>query len=320
MKPNILLTSCGAKVALVRAFRQAAAERGGKVFVSDISNYAPALYEADGRAHLPSWDDPGYADTLMSVCRDSDIGLIVPTSDQELPQLESQADTLRANGVVVLLPSSSALSTCRDKWAFTTFCREHGFSLPKIYDDVAEPTEFPVFVRPRTGQGSLGAGQVESPALLQAMRLQDPDLLVQEFLNDVEYSIDLLMDIQGVRALQAVARRRLRVHGGEAQVSRIERLDELTNLVMRLGEALGLVGHNVVQAFYSPEDGARFIEVNPRFGGASNLSIRGGLDSPARLLDLMLGDESAWLPREIEYGLTMLRHGEDRFIKSDDVS
>jgi carbamoyl-phosphate synthase large subunit len=319
MQPNILITSCGAKVALVRAFRQAAAERGGKVFVSDVSDHAPALYDADGRVHLPPWDDPGYADRLMGVCRDLDIGLLVPTSDRELFWLEPLADVLRASGVIVLIPSLSTLNRCRDKRVFTTFCRQHGFLVPQSYEDAAEPTAFPVFVRPRMGQGGLGAGRVDTSALLQAMRQQDGELLVQEFIDGVEYSIDLLMDIQGGRALQAVARRRVLVYGGEAQVSRIERLDELTDLVMQLGEALGLVGHTVVQAFYSPEDGARFIEVNPRFGGASNLSIRAGLDSPARLLDLMLGDETARLPREIAYGLTLLRHGEDRFVNPGDA-
>lgn len=319
MSANILITACGAKVALVRAFREAAAQRGGRVFVSDVSDYAAALYEADERIRLPSWDHPDYAAALSAACREGNIDLLVPTADGELPRLMAVADVLRAAGVTVLLPPPSALSICSDKIAFTAFCREQGFPVPETYAGAIVPPKFPVFVRPRTGQGGQGALRVDTPALLEAYRQQDGDLLVQEFIQDPEYSLDLLMDISGGHALQAVARRRVQVSGGEAQVSRVERLDELTSLVMRLGEALGLVGHNVIQAFYCAEKGARLIEVNPRFGGASNLSIRAGLDSPARLLDLVAGDEAARLPRDIHYGLTMLRYGEDRFVVAGDA-
>lgn len=47
------------------------------------------------------------------------------------------------------------------------------------------------------------------------------------------------------------------------------------------------VGHVTVLAFYSPDNYLNLIEVNPRFGGASNLSIVAGLDSPHRLIAIL---------------------------------
>lgn len=326
MSRNILITSCGAKVPLVRAFRQVAAQRGRQVFVSDIATTAAALFEADGRVELPAWGHADYAAALLSACRAFHIGLLVPTADGELSQLLPLAAALREAGVTVLLPSAEALALCQDKAAFVAFCRERGFPVPETYDVAADeatafPAHFPVFVRPRTAQGARGACRVDSPGLLQALQgqQQEQELLVQEYIQDPEYSVDLLMDIHAGRALQAVARRRIEVLGGEAQVSRVEQLNALTAMTMRLGEAMGLVGHNVVQAFYSPERGVRFIEVNPRFGGASNLSIRAGLDSPGRLLDLVDGDDTAHAPRDIQYGLTLLRYAEDRFVSAEEL-
>lgn len=313
MKPNVLITACGAKVALVRAFRRAATARGSRVYAADVSDLAVAQYEADVPIRLPPWGGPEYGEVVMTVCRQNDIGLLVPTADRELEYLLPIAESLRQMGVSVLLPSAKGLAVCRDKSAFVSFCQKHGFPVPMTWALDETPSRFPVYVRPRAGQGGLGVGLVKTPSLLCALRQEMSDLVIQEYIDDPEYSVDLLMDLEG-HPLQAVARRRLVVHGGEAQVSQVERQDALTDQVMALGHALGLVGHNVVQAFYSPGKGIRFIEVNPRFGGASNLSIEAGLDSPARLLALAAGDESAREPRPIRYGLTMLRHGEDRFL------
>lgn len=318
MRRNVLITACGAKVALVRAFRRAATARGLRTLAADVVADAVALREADAALRLPRWSDPGYGEALVAACTEHAVGLLVPTADAEMPWLLPVVERLSAVGTTVLLPSARTLSICRDKRALVEFCRAHGFAVPETFDADWVPTGFPVFARPAQGQGGMGAGRVDTPALLAALREIHPDLLVQAYVDEPEYSVDLLMDLEG-RPLQAVARRRVAVRGGEAIVCRVERVDALTDTVMRLGEVLGLVGHNVVQAFWSPESGPRIIEINPRFGGASNLAIEAGLDSPARLLDLLAGDPAVRTPRAIRHGLTLLRYGEDRFVSEDDI-
>lgn len=320
MKENVLITACGAKVGLLRAFREALAARGlGRVIACDAAADAAAFLDADRALRVPRWDDPGYGEALVEVCRRHEVGLLVPTADGEMPWLAPIAERLRAEGTAVLLPSTRTIGICADKRAFAAFCAARGFAVPETLAAGEMPAHFPVFVRPERGRGGLGAGRVDSTEMLEALCALHADLLVQAFVDEPEYSIDLLMDIEGGRALQAVARRRIAVRGGEACVSRVEDIPPLADAAMRLGEALGLVGHNVVQAFYTPEGGPRFIEVNPRFGGASSLSIRAGLDSPARLLGLLHGDASARAPRPIRHGLTLLRHAEDRFLMPDEM-
>ena len=120
--------------------------------------------------------------------------------------------------------------------------------------------------------------------------------------------------------LQAVARRRLQVQDGEATKSRTQDVPALTDQALKLCAALGLVGHNVVQAFHD-DAGTRFIEINPRFGGASNLSIQAGLASPERILQMARGqDVEAARPRAIAYGLTMLRYSQDRIVTDAELA
>lgn len=304
---NVLILSAAAKVLLVRAFRDA----GATVIAADLTPDNPALFEADRALLLPPSDAPDYIEALLAACQANDVRLVIPTRDGELPVLAEAKARLASAGVVVLAPALDAVETCQDKRRFVDFCAANGFATPRTYAS-GEAAEFPVFVRPVRGAGGKGARRVDGAETFGA------DLLVQALETDPEFTVDVLLDLDG-RPLQAVARRRLLVRDGEAVKSRVVDAPALSGEALRLCAALKLVGHNVVQAFYAPERGVRFIEVNPRFGGASNLSIRAGLASPERVLRMAAGDDAS-APRPIAYGLTMLRYSEDRLVTEAELA
>jgi carbamoyl-phosphate synthase large subunit len=313
---NVLILSAAAKVLLVRAFAEAAHKRGGRVLAGDLTPDNAALFEADQAVLLPRSDAPGFPEALARCCADHDIKLVVPTRDAELPVLATARLALADAGVTVLVPPAEALEACQDKRRFAAFCTAHGFAIPHTYSPDEAPREFPVFVRPVRGAGGKGARRIETAEALD----RADDLLVQAFETGPEYTIDVLLDLAG-RPLQAVARRRLEVRDGEAVKSRIELAPGLADKAMQLCGLLGLVGHNVVQAFYTPQAGPRFIEINPRFGGASNLSIQAGLASPERILQMVEGHaEDAAVARPIVQGLTMLRYAADRFVTDAELA
>ncbi|WP_293678010.1 ATP-grasp domain-containing protein [uncultured Phenylobacterium sp.] len=313
---NVLILSAAAKVQLVRAFAEAAHARGGRVFAADLAADNAALFEADAAVLLPRSDDPRFLDALAGCCADHAVRLVVPTRDAELAVLAGAKARFAALGVTAPVPDAEALDLCQDKRRFTAFCAARGLGTPHTYGPREAPGSFPVFVRPVRGAGGKGARRVETTADLP----DDDDLLVQALETAPEYTIDVLMDLTG-RPLQGVARRRLVVRDGEAVKSRVEDLPAMVDQALALCAALGLVGHNVVQAFHTPQDGARFIEVNPRFGGASNLSFRAGLASPERIMQMVEGSHAAAAtPRTITYGLTMLRYGEDRFVTDAELA
>lgn len=313
---NVLILSAAAKVPLVRAFAEAAHARGGQVFAADLTPDNAALFEADRALLLPRSDAAGFETALAEACAAHAIRLVVPTRDAELTVVSAAKARLATLGVTVLVPDQDALSVCQDKRRFVAFCQARGFATPHTYGPRQSPERFPVFVRPVTGAGGKGARRID-----RAADLADAgDLLVQALETAPEYSVDVLMDLAGA-PLQAVARRRLLVRDGEAVKSRVEAAPDLAAQALALCAALGLVGHNVAQAFYTPDAGPRFIEVNPRFGGASNLSIRAGLASPERLLQMVEGrGEAAAAPRPITPGLTLLRHPEDRIVTDAELA
>lgn len=312
---NVLILSAAAKVLLVQAFQAASRSKCDKVIAADISPDNAALFAADRAVILPRSDDDEFETALAAACARYDIGLVVPTRDGELEVLSAARQRFADRGVQVLAPPPEALAVCSDKRRFTEVCRSLGLATPRTFAPGEAPDRFPVFARPVVGAGGQGARRIDALGDLP----EGDEHLIQAFDAAPEFTVDVLMDLSGA-PLQAVARQRLQVRDGEATKSRTEDIPALADQALKLCAALGLVGHNVVQAFHD-EAGARFIEINPRFGGASNLSIQAGLASPERILQMARGEfEQAARPRPITYGLTMLRYAQDRFVTDHDLA
>lgn len=316
---NVLILSAAAKVLLVEAFRDAVADRCGHVFAADIVPDSAALHAADQGLILPRSQEPGFVPALKRVCREHQIGLVVPTRDAELPVLAPWRNEFAAGGTAILVAAPESIALCQDKRRFAAFCRTEGFPIARTYGPDETPARFPVFVRPVTGAGGAGARRIDDADRWRNLGAERAGLIIQDFIEADEYTVDTLMDLEG-QPIQAVARRRLLVRGGEAQKSRVEDVPALTDLALAVGAGLRLVGHNVIQCFRDGSGALNLIEVNPRFGGASNLSIVAGLDSPRRLVALALGDRSASAPRPIRHGLEMLRYSRDVIVEPADIA
>lgn len=307
--PNVLVTSAAAKVPLIQGF-QSALQGAGRVFSADITADCAAAHLSDGHFVVARNDVPGALDQLLELCVSNEIGLVVPTRDGELPGLAAVRERFAARGVFIHVALPETVAICQNKRVFSHFLTTRGLPPVPLLDPAASNLAFPVFVRPVSGSAGRGARAVGSRRELEDALAMD-DCLVHPLIKAPEYSIDLLMDLEGRRALDAVCRERIQVVAGESKISRVTYLPELAAMVKRVGEALRLVGHNTVQAFLDPDRGPLLIEINPRFGGASNLSIQAGLASPRRILQMLQGDAAACRPADIDIGATMFRYPQD---------
>ena len=310
---NVLITSASRKVSLVKSFKLALeAEGGGRVIAADANPQSAALYFSDEAVVLPGDDDPAYARALLDLCATRRISLLVPTRDEELPFFAARKKEFAEAGTVVAVCGPETILKCQDKALFAEFCLSCGFKIPPIVEP-ARAVKFPVFVRPRRGKGGRGALRVDFWEHLQALLTRMPDALVQEFDRGFEYTVDLFADFSG-RVISVVPRRRVVVTGGESFVSRTVKDPALMDESARLSTALGLIGHNTIQCF-GDADGIRFIEVNPRFGGAAALSIAAGADTPRWLVKLARGETLTPRIGNFTDALTMLRYTQDVFVE-----
>ena len=315
---NILMTSVSRKVALVNAFKQALAEEvGGQVIAIDASPRSAALYFADKAYIVPSGLDQDFLEAVKGICQKDDVQLLIPTRDEELPFFAAIHESFKRIGVTIMVPEPEVVKTCQDKREFIDFCIKHGFPVPKTYEKAEDVIQFPVFIKERMGKGSKWTFRVENASELDDLlaRLKDP--IIQEYIQAPEYTIDLFADFSG-QVISVVPRERLYIFGGESFIGRTSKKWEIIQEAMQLAQALRLVGHNTIQCFWHKKQ-VKFIEVNPRYGGAANLSFAAGAFTPHMLVRLVLGKKVEPCVGQFRDGYYMLRYTEDLFLSEQEI-
>ncbi|MBF0319453.1 MAG: ATP-grasp domain-containing protein [Nitrospirae bacterium] len=315
---NVLITSASKKVTLVKCFKDAIEKEGGggKVYAADINPLCPALYAADGHFLLPPDNDPEFIKTLIKLCKAHKIKLIVPTRDEELPVLAAARESFCSSGTTIMVASPETVALCQDKRLFVNFCLSQGIGIPQIYNispegAALECIRYPAFAKPRFGKGGAKTMRIDNEDALRYALKAVPEAIVQEYVREDEYTIDLFADFSR-QVLSVVPRLRIGVFGGESFVGKTVNNPLLISEAARLSELLGLVGHNTIQCFL---DGGKvkFIEVNPRYGGGASLGIAAGADTPRHLIKLLNGEKLSPAIGEFKDGLYMLRYTDEMY-------
>jgi carbamoyl-phosphate synthase large subunit len=136
--------------------------------------------------------------------------------------------------------------------------------------------------------------------------------IIQEFVQGIEYTVDAFSDFDG-NIVSVVPRERIDVVDGESYKSRTVHDKEIIENSRKLIEKLGTIGHVTIQCIKRGV-GLKFVEVNPRFGGACALSIAAGVNTPLFLLYLIAGKGIDKKMTEFREGVVMLRYTDDIYI------
>lgn len=317
---NILFTSAGRRVSLVRLFKQALndLDLAGTVVTADLQPLSAAALVADEHELLPAVDDDAYVTAVAEICHRRQIDLLVPLIDPELLPLSQQSAEFRAMGVAPLVSSPDVNRICIDKRNTYAFFKAAGIATPEIIDPQrvfsCAADAYPVFLKPARGSSSVGATKIDDADELAFYLRHVPDAIVQEFMDGDEYTLDVLADFQG-RVRCVVPRLRIETRAGETSKGTTVRNEAIIEAGRRVVEALpGPVGCITVQCFLASNGEVRFTEINPRFGGGFPLAARAGADFPRWIIELALGQRCGASFDGWEDGMTMLRYDEGIFI------
>ena len=312
---NILITSASRKVSLIRAFQKALKqEGGGDVVAVDSNPLSAALHFADKSFLVPNNSAPNFLDTLLWLCHEHHIDLVVPTRDDELLFFAEKSDIFACENITVMVGTPATIRCCQDKHNFHDFCIDQGFAVPQRYEH-HDDMRFPLFVKPRFGHGSVNTCCVHSHEELDIILAKVSDAILHEYISMSEYTVDIFADFTGT-VISVVPRERIRTLSGESFVSRTFHNTILIDEAIRLSVALKLIGHNTIQCFFNG-DKAIFIEVNPRFGGGAALGFAAGAPTPQYLVRLKQNKDVPPAIGAFIGGYTMLRYTSDLFV--DDV-
>ncbi len=320
---NILLTSVGRRVELLKAFRQSMEKSNinGKIITADLKSNAPAGFLADTAELVPRVDHPDYIEKLLSICDRHQIDLLIPLIDTELHLLSASRQEFSDRGVTLLMSSTSANEICYSKTKTGAFFTNIGMNTPKIYDlSEVKELDFPVVLKPDTGSASVGFYSISNRSELEFFSSYVKNAIIQELIIGEEYTIDTLVDFQG-KVVSAVPRLRIETRAGEISKGRTVNNPALIAAAKHVVESLpGAIGCVTVQCFLQSDGEIVFIEINPRFSGGYPLSYRAGADFPSWIMQALVGELPDVAIDEWEDGLTMLRYDDAVFVKAEQMS
>lgn len=315
---NILITSAGQRVALVRGFQETLKRffPDGKVYTTDMNpKLAPAAYVSDGCFEVPRCTSEDYIESLLTICLGNDIGLIVPTIDTELAILSANKEIFANQGIFVSVSDYDFVMMCRDKRNTGEFFEKHGIRVPKPIDKY-HPS-FPMFAKPYDGSLSTNLHYIKNAEELTAEILNDPKLLFMEYIDKEvykEYTVDMYYGKDN-KVKCIVPRERIKIRAGEINKGQTEKEPLTQYLYDRLETIEGCVGCICIQVFLNPSsDDVVGIEINPRFGGGYPQTYAAGGNYPEYLIrEYFLGEEIAYFDGWKDH-LLMLRYDDAVYV------
>lgn len=303
---NILVSSVSKKIPLVQALRKSGTAL--KIIGTDRNPQVIGCYFVDQFERLPGLEN-GDIEQFVKECKKLSIQGIIPTRNGELPFFAKHRERLTKEGIHCMVSEEHGVDACLDK---LLFFKELAADFPMIPSSLRLDFKASSYVvKERQGAGSLGIGLQldEEQARNFAKQLKEP--LFQPFIEGQEYSIDLYVNRTG-EVMGCIARKRNLVVDGESQVTQSVRFPKLEELCSAMAKKLQLYGHAVFQALVDPQGVIHVIECNPRFGGASTLSIAMGLRSFEWFLAEVEGKDLKQLPfKRSSRELTQVRYPAD---------
>ena len=314
---NILITSAGRRVSLVRAFKKELSKvfKDGKVFAVDSNpKLSAACHVADAYFKVPKLDSDAYLETLISLCADNDIKLIIPTIDTELLFLAKYKATFQSKGIHVVISSVDFIGKCRNKRVIHDFFELKGVRIAKEYKK--NNYKLPMFIKPYDGSRSVDTYLIRQESDLTDYHFSNDKLMFLEYLDHNEhdeFTCDLYYS-KDHKLRCVVPRKRVEVRDGEVYKALTKNNSLVEYIKKHLSKIEGAVGCLTAQFFLNKMDDTKIcaIEINPRFGGGYPLSYLAGANFPKWIIEEYILNKSIEDKFDVwESDLLMIRYDDE---------
>lgn len=317
---RILLTAIGKRVQLINHLKKT-----NYVVGVDVGDLAPAKFFVDSFFKVPQCNDIEYVNSLLNICKNEKIHMLIPLYEKEFLILDSNRKRFKEAGTFLLLSSRLILEICNDKWNTYNFFKENNINTPRTYlvEEIKEnqsiAIDYPVIIKPRDGMGSRGIFYAKDREELFHTISDLENYIIQEMIEGTEYTLDVLCNLDG-QVISIVPRQRLEVRAGEVSKSKAVKDFMLIDATLELVNKLNIkdnhkaIGPLNIQCIVNNNGELKFIEINPRFGGGVPLTFEAGVDY-GQILNEMISDKKIEpILGEFEE-LIMLRFDDAVFIK-----
>ena len=318
---NILITSVGSRNKIVQYFKKELG-KSGKVIVTDMSDLAPAIYDADKFYLVPKIDSPNYIDKLLEICKKEKIDCLFALIDPELSLISKNTEKFIKIGTTPLISSYESVELAFDKYKMFKYLESNGFKTAKTYIDKStfykdldnDEISFPVFVKPIKGSASINISKVSTKEEIELLFSLYNDLIIQEFMDGEEIGADVYIDPISQKVVSIFTKEKIKMRAGETDKSRSFKDEKLFQLIKQVVEKIGYVYMIDMDIFKI--NGEYYIsEINPRFGGGYPHAYESGVNFPKLIVNSMNGVENTVEIGNYEEEIYMMKYNEVKIIK-----
>ena len=313
---NILLLSVGTRNKIVQYFKKTFAGFG-KVIATDMSDLAPAVYEADKFYKVPRMTDAGYLDVIFDICKKESIDAVLTLIDPELSLLAENKQKFADLGVTVIGSSYDLCEMALDKMQMYEWLSSHAYNCAKsyssketFYEDLERGAiSFPVFVKPIRGSASIAISKVSDKETVDLLFAHSEGLMIQEFLHGQEIGADVYIDMLSHEVVSIFTKKKIVMRAGETDKAVSFKDPKLFALIKKFAFECGWSGQIDIDIFEI--DGEYYIsEVNPRFGGGYPHAYECGCDHMILIKNNLEGITNPENIGSYEDGIYMMKYNE----------
>lgn len=313
---NILILSAGTRNKVVQYFRKVFAGKGN-VIATDMSNLAPALYDADKYYIVPRMTAPNYLDVILDICKKEKITGVLSLIDPELSLLAENVRKFEAIGTKVIGSSYELCEMALDKFQMYNWLTEHNYKCAKSYMDKeafyadveAGRISYPVFIKPARGSASIAISKVYDKETVELLFAHDEGLMIQEFLDGQEIGADVYIDLISKEIVSIFTKKKIKMRAGETDKAVSFKDAKLFALIEKFVSEAGYVGQIDIDIF-EINGGYYISEVNPRFGGGYPHAYESGCDHMSLIAENLAGRVNSASIGNYDDGIYMMKYNE----------
>lgn len=263
----------------------------------DMNKYAGGSFLVDTFILIPKADDLNYLEEILKIIKIHEINIFFPTVDEELKIISESISIFESIGVIIIINNPDCLNICLDKYATYNLLKNKFIPIPETiklnFSDEKDLSSFeinyPVILKPRSGRGSRNVFLCEDLDDLKFyLNKNNLDFIIQEYLPGQEYTVDILADSQ-YNPVFIVPRLRIEVKAGISVKTKVildQNLIELSRKICRICKIDSIAN---LQFKCDKDNIPHLIEINPRFGGGSIITLKLGINFPKSAIEMKLG-------------------------------
>lgn len=262
---------------------------------SSVDRHGPYIFK-NYFSGLPFITDDGFIAAFNELIDEHEIDVVFPTHDSITTFLADNKEAMHAK---VMVPDSETAAICRDKQKTYKLFADTAF-VPQLYVSKTDVV-LPVFVKPKIGQGSVGARLIEAAEDLALV--DEHEVVISEYLPGEEYTVDCLTDRYG-EVIVIAPRIRDRTLAGVSVAARNRPLtDDIRHIAETINQKMNFLGLWFFQIKRNEAGEFKLLEISTRCAGTMCLTRVMGANLPLMSVYVAMGYDVEAIPNSYDVTL-----------------